>query len=445
MTKKYFKHIEVFTPSQPANYTFVERESVNDRLTRAIRTPGKQIIIYGHSGVGKTSILIKKLKEQKIKYITTRCITGMTLKDIVTDAFNQLEMYYLPLKEITKGGKTGGALSASYFGLKATLSTELNDSNKQVVKRAVDLPITPQTLAKFIGKASYCWVLEDYHKIKTEDKILLSQIMKVFMDSSLDYPKLKIIALGAVNSAREVLQYDPEMKSRISEIEVPLMTDDKLLEILEKGEALLNIKFPDYIKNKTINYSNGLPAITHQLALLICEKNNIFQTIRRSRTKEIIVNTFEAALDEYLEENSDTYKSIFEKATKIVHKRKSENPINILNAILLSNQEEITIHSVKANLRLENKNYKGNNLKKYLDELTTPARAEILRFNKNSNSYYFNNPFIKAYCQCALRKDNKKDVNSSRLLQEFKGVLRKELEIAREAYFKDLAQDGDIW
>ena len=45
------------------------------------------------------------------------------------------------------------------------------------------------------------------------------------MDKSADYPYLKIIALGAVNTGREVVEYDTEMRNRVSEIEVTLMKD----------------------------------------------------------------------------------------------------------------------------------------------------------------------------------------------------------------------------
>lgn len=361
----------------------------------------------------------------------------MTLADIVKDAFNQLEVYYVSQKELTKGGKVGGSLSASYLGIKASLSSELNENDKVNTKKAVDLPITPQTLAKFIGESSKLWVLEDYHKVRSEDKVLLAQIMKVFMDSSVDYPKLKIVAIGAVNTAREVIQFDSEMKNRISEIEVPLMDNESLQEILTSGEKYLNIDFPEIILNKIVAYSSGLPAVTHQLALLVCESNKIYQTNKDSRPTKIDVKSFDEALDEYLEENSDTFKSVFETATRIIHKRKNENPTDILNAILISNKENITFHEVKENFILNDKNYTGNNLKKYLDELTTTNRSEIIRFNKDSNTYYFSNPFIKAYCQCAIRNSVKSEFNHSKLLKEFRDTLNNELEIARKAFLRD--------
>lgn len=437
MRKKYFNLEEVFTPSQPANYTFIPRNLVNKRLKRALKTPGKQIIIYGYSGAGKTTLLTNTLKQEKIIPVITRCILGMTLSEILIDAFNQLEIFYITQKENNESDKIGGTLSASYFGIKASLGAETTEVGKSSAKRAVELPISPQTLAKFIGEAGKCWVLEDYHKIKSEDKVQLAQVMKVFMDSSVEYPRLKIIAIGAVNSAREVVQFDPEMKSRISEIEIPLMTIDNLKNIISEGERLLNVKFPDDTIKKIVTYSSGLPAVTHQLALLLCEEENINKTIK-GKVRAIKKSTFELALDEFINENSDTYKSIYENATKIIHTRKLENPKDLLIAILAINKEQVSVYEVRDEIRKLRDDYQGTNLKKYLDELTKPSRSEILRFNRDSGLYFFSNPFIKAYTQCVVRNEIKSEsINQAALLKELKTTLNRELEIAKEAFLRD--------
>ena len=67
--------------------------------------------------------------------------------------------------------------------------------------------LTAQNLAKMIGSVHACWVLEDFHKIEEVEKVKFAQMMKVFADLSDTYPELKIIAIGAVNSAREVIKY----------------------------------------------------------------------------------------------------------------------------------------------------------------------------------------------------------------------------------------------
>ncbi len=438
MAKRIYTLNEVFTPSRPALLTYIERQHVNKRFDRALNTPGKQVILYGYSGAGKTTMLTNKFRSDNIKSITTRCVNGMTLNDLVIDAFNQLEVYYKDTSEGTENKKNENGLSVSYFGLKASLNNENGTSNITTTRRAVELPITPQNLAKYMGTSGNCWVIEDFHKIETNEKTLMAQIMKVFMDSSVEFPSLRIIAIGAVNTAREVVQYDPEMRNRISEIEVPLMSNDDLKSIIKVGQGHLNINIPNSIVDKIVAYSSGLGAVTHQLAYLICEVNKISKTYNSPKAFEIDKLTFDEALDEYLAENSDSLKSVFEYSTRIIHKRKSENPTEIIKAILTTNKESVTIGEIIETIQLSDKKYKGNNLKKYVDELTLPTRAEILRYNEDSMSYYFSNPFIKAYFQCMLRNDVKKEIFSTKvLLKDFRETLNKELEVARRIFIKD--------
>lgn len=430
--EKIYKLEEVFTPSKPADITFVERNEINRRIDRAIRTSGKQIIIYGFSGVGKTTVLFKKLKEFKIDYIKTSCITGMTIQDIVVDAFNQLDIYYPYQKEEIESNTVGANLKASFWILKAGLKAETKGDSKSSQKRAVELPITPQTLAKFIGSANLVWVIEDFHKIEESHKKQMAQIMKVFMDASTEFPNLKIIALGAVNSAREVVQYDSEMKSRISELEVPLMSHNNLKRIIETGERLLNVKFSENVTNRIVTYSSGLPAVTHQLCLLFCELNDVHKT--QNKVLKIQSQKFNEVMEEYLEENSDSFKAIFEQATKVVHIRKNENPLDLLGYIITLGKDNFSIPELKESIQKGNINYKGTNLKKYIDEFTEPNRSEILRFNPNHNTYYFSNPFIKAYVQCSLKIDSHK---ATEFKEDFKNVLKEELILAQKVFKED--------
>lgn len=47
--EKYDVH-KVFTPTTTTRLAFVEREQLNTKLINALRTPGKQVVVYGHSG-----------------------------------------------------------------------------------------------------------------------------------------------------------------------------------------------------------------------------------------------------------------------------------------------------------------------------------------------------------------------------------------------------------
>jgi hypothetical protein len=183
--------------------------------------------------------------------------------------------------------------------------------------------------------------------------------------------------------------------------------------------------------------------VTHQLAYLLCEVNEIYKSHDSVKAKIIDNSSFDNALDEYLQEHSDTLKAIYEQSTRIINPRMHENPKEILSAILSTNKESVTIQEIINEMKKKSSTYRGNNLKKYLDELTMPDRCEILRYNKESMSYYFSNPFVKAYLQCVLRNSDRQIliVNHDEFFNDFKSSLTQELGKARDAFLKDYYSD----
>ncbi|MES2487482.1 MAG: hypothetical protein V4581_16235, partial [Bacteroidota bacterium] len=92
---KIYQTREIFTPVTPAINSFVERNiKINNHLVDALQTPGKQIVLYGHSGCGKTTLLTNKLTQVYENSYTTRCMKGMTFENIILDGFDQLSKIY---------------------------------------------------------------------------------------------------------------------------------------------------------------------------------------------------------------------------------------------------------------------------------------------------------------------------------------------------------------
>ena len=129
---------DVFTPTKPARFTFVERESINNKLVAALRTPGKQIVVYGHSGSGKTTLLVNKLTQLYENHITTRCFVGLRFNQLLLDAFDQLGSFYEAERIITEKSNISSSLEAEYLGLKAKLGVD--DSEERGSKRNRVLP-----------------------------------------------------------------------------------------------------------------------------------------------------------------------------------------------------------------------------------------------------------------------------------------------------------------
>ena len=233
---------KVFTPTTPARLTFVERQTINDKVVDAIQTPGKQVVVYGHSGSGKSTLLVNKLHQLYEKHITTRCMSTLTFDQICLDAFDQLRPFYSSEIAESSAVKVSAAARADYVGIKSQIGAELSTTSQRKHLRVAPPQLTPQALARFLGEAGCCWVVEDFHKIAEEEKTDVSQLMKVFMDMADVYRDLKIIAIGAVDTARQVVQYDPEMRNRVAEIQVPLMTSKEIREIIRNSKIAESAK-----------------------------------------------------------------------------------------------------------------------------------------------------------------------------------------------------------
>ncbi len=322
---------KVFTPGSPAELTFIERPRPEKLITRALRNKGIQIIVYGHSGSGKTTLLYNFLSIQKENHLITRCTKGITIKDVLYDGFSQLGTFYVKQRNHRKDEKAnlGFKFGLDFFGMSGNAETNISEGT--IKERIVEIQKNPNLLAKLFGAAKCLWVIEDFHKLDIEPKEELSQIMKVFMDVSNEFPKAKIIAVGAVDTARQVVNLDSEMENRVTEVHVPLMTPAELYQIMAVGEVHLNIIIENDVQERIVAYSSGLASVTHTLCSLSCENKKVYQT---QRNKVIIKNDdLDYAVSEYINGKSDSLKSIYDLAISEKSKRKNESPIKILESI----------------------------------------------------------------------------------------------------------------
>lgn len=417
-----YRLTEVFTPTSPATVTFVDRvkKDVNNQLVRALDLPGTQVVIYGHSGSGKSTLLENVLFRTYENQVNTNCMTGMTFEEVILDAFDQLEEFYVNEVTCSEKTKIDAKAKASYLAIQAQIGAvyENSDGEKQV--RILPPQLTSQSLGRLLGQSGYCWVLEDFHKINGPEKEKLAQMMKVFVNLSAQYKELKIIALGAVNTAREVVKSDKEMRKRVAEIHVELMSDDEIKEIIEKGCKALNIIINDDLKNDIAHHSNGLASICHKICYLMCSDAYITETIEEPI--EFHFEDLQRALSEYIKDEEDTIRDAFDSALKL---NKVENTLRVL-----SSQEQDGAHIEdmfewsKANhLRITKKKLASD-----LEELEKEEYGELVKLEENSQKYSFIDPFYRSFALAYFQeKDNangRRQYTDKELIQIFDSALR---------------------
>lgn len=432
--------IDVFTPNKPARATFIERDLINNKLVDALRTPGKQVVVYGHSGCGKTTLLVNKLEQLFEGYIVSRCTKDSKFEQLMLQAFDQLGKFYLSERSDRQQSEYSASFSSDYKLIKSVIGGRESEESVQKHQRIVSPQLTPQNLAKFLGQAKHCWVLEDFHKIEPSEKTKLAQSMKLFMDMADEFPDMKIIVIGAVATARQVIEYEPEMRNRVAEINVPLMSSTEIMEIINKGEQLLDISFGRDTKNGILKYSNGLAGICHQLCLNICNYMNINVTVS-AHVNIHSPNTLEKALEKYLEEASDTLKSSFDKALRVTKKANFQNCQLILQALIEHGEEGATSGEIFQTIRKKTPKYPQGNLQTYLTQLMNSDRGSLLRYDNSSGKYSFVDPIYRFFAMVILKdRPQVNDVNLKHA--EFKQLSLPEfLKIQEEVLKRMLEED----
>lgn len=384
-----YKIEEVFTPAKAANANYIERSEIDSLLSSEMATPGKQIVVFGHSGSGKTSSVRNLLRKNQYKFIKTHCESRTTFEQLILNAFDELNVFVVSGGTHKRTAVLSGQLAAEYNKIKMNIGGESIHEESDTFSRLLPPQLTPQKLAQFLGEGEIVWLIEDFHKVSPEEKIRIADVIKIFVDNANDYFISKIICIGACQSAHDLIKLDPNLRTRVSEISVPLLSDDEIKKIIVNGFSLLNVIPSHSLVEKLVYYSDRLGAFAHQMCMDICKGEKISRTTFKK--KHIGDKSFQYAVDGFIKRSSDTFKSIYEAAVK-----------NELGWYILKTFS----HNVKDKLSLDeickrvNKNgrlsFEREQIQEKLEELMGPSFS-IIYYNANSEKYALSTPFWHRY------------------------------------------------
>lgn len=398
---------DVYTPTTTAKLAYVRRNDLESIFTKYLRLPGKQIILYGHSGSGKTTLVNKILRKYGLSYITTHCESSTTFNQLLLNAFDELEVYFKSEMSCGKKFESESEISAEINKIGSAIKQKDSEEQKETYARVLPPQLTPQRLSETMGKLNLIWVIEDFHKVDDFEKKRIADVIKIFIDKANKYPQLKIICIGAVDTARDMIKLDPNLSTRVTELSVPLLTDEEILEIVNQGCQCLNIEMTQPLKDKIMHYSNRLASLAHQMCYDICYSNDINRT-RKLRVR-IGDDKFRDAIESYLDSNSDTFKSIYEASIK--------DAIGwyILKTFTVHGQNKLSVKIIKSRICNKKHTFSENAINLKLLELSS-GQNNILRYDANSGKYSISSPFWGAFLkmQIAIEEANKAKVEKDK-------------------------------
>ncbi len=409
-----YRVYDVFTPTTPARVNFVPRPGLSDQLVNALNTPGMQVVVYGESGSGKSTLLSNKLEEIHAKCITTRCTSETTFSELLLDAFDRLSPYYVDAVDAGRSRSGGGQLGGQFLMIKASVEAQASKSSSETSRRLLPPQLTPQRLVELLGAQDIYWVIEDFHKVPVETKRPLAETLKIFSDLAATYGRAKIVAVGATDTAREVVEYDSNMANRVAEVLVPLMTVMELLQILSRGQELLNINLAGAAPS-VANFSVGLGAVCHRIALNAC----LIKGIQETAAIKVVLGSedFDRAIRRYLADSSDTVKALFDRQLAAAGKGRFDNTRLILEALTRGPIEGLKDTEILEDIRKSVPTYPKGNVTVQLKRLTSGGDQAIIRHAADGR-FRFSQPVYHFYAQAFL------GVESSELWGQFASVVR---------------------
>src|SRR3990167_1192111 len=237
--------------------SYIERELVDEKFKKAIRD-GNEVIVYGSSKQGKTSLILKHLSPSE--YVKVECSPKTQPVDIYKSILRQIDVSFVEKdseeKENAAGTKVSGGLKVKVpFLGEANLGAETNNTKKTKTTSTVtyieyNLSLA-QDVLELLKKVQFnrYVILENFHYLELPVQETLAFDLRVFQDQHLIF-----IILGIWREANRLVQFNGDLLDRVTEVPVEPWSDDDFSKVISKGEELLNVDFSD-IKQKLIKDS----------------------------------------------------------------------------------------------------------------------------------------------------------------------------------------------
>lgn len=297
------KTTDVFGVKSTLIKTYIEREKVDKKFREAIND-GNEVIVYGSSKQGKTTLILKHLKESE--YIKVECSPQTKSIDIYKSILRQLNIGYIESETNTetnlKGGKINGGFKikvplAGEIGLGSEVneSDQSSKSTKQMYfEYNLELAQDVSELLKLKNEKKYI-VLENFHYLTLEVQEALAYDLRIFQDHQIIF-----VILGIWREANRLVQFNGDLLDRISEVPVEPWEKIDFSRVIEKGEDLLNVDFSE-IKDEIINCSFDSIGVVQEICKQCCEVAGISETSddRFKLTNQHLIKALDIKSKEY--------------------------------------------------------------------------------------------------------------------------------------------------
>lgn len=294
---------DVFGVKSTLIKSYIEREAVDEKFKASI-TDGNEVIIYGSSKQGKTSLILNHLSEDQ--YVKVECSPQTQPIDIYKSILRQLEITYVESETSEKASEHSGKITggfkikipfcgdASANGQSAVKDTHKLGEKTNYIEYNLALAQDVSELLKKFELKKYI-VIENFHYLELSVQETLAYDLRVFQDHHIIF-----IILGIWREANRLIQFNGDLLDRVTEVPVEPWDPEDFTKVIAKGETLLNVDFSE-IKDQLIEESFDSVGVVQEICKHCCLVAGVSKTATNS------VKITQAHLDEALAKKAKEY------------------------------------------------------------------------------------------------------------------------------------------
>jgi len=271
--------LDVFGIKKNQVESYVERTEVDGMFVDALQTD-RQIIVYGSSKQGKTSLVDKHLpyKDNVVVSLTPK----YTLIDIYKSVLSSMDVEIVSSTQSSTGTASESSISAKFKAMIPSLISiesgaekkEKSDQNESVNRVAIEINLAlPNDVANIISKTGnkdkYV-ILENFHYLDEEIQKEFSFDLRSFLELGINF-----VILGVWKEKNRLIQFNGDLLERLTEVPVEPWKKEDFRRVISIGEEKLNIQFSTEIKTKIIESAFDSIGVVQELLKVTCINSGV--------------------------------------------------------------------------------------------------------------------------------------------------------------------------
>jgi hypothetical protein len=262
----------------PPEQTYVDRAGLDGRIKYLLST-GRHLVIYGPSKQGKTALRRRAIPDDECVIIQSR--QKPNTEAIYDEILRGLGISRTVNNEVTKGrefsitGGGSGGVSIPFLGkgeAKAEGQAGISHEATTTTEPVGNTPSNLAYVAEEIRNLGRRIVIEDFHYIPELAKRTFAVDLKALFEYG-----VSIVLIGAWEEQHVLVAYNGDLAGRVDEINLR-WTDEELREVLNKGQAALNIEFSTELLREIISDASGNVGLLQRIAEKLCIEAGCYRT-----------------------------------------------------------------------------------------------------------------------------------------------------------------------